>query len=116
MADSRLPKRLAAALCGVDSASAVAAVRTSTVGVAAADATDDYSIPNRILHTSCTAEQLMEAARDVEPVYYAGHIIDYGKQSARSAAGRPGQDSLVLHDGLRRAPPVFGERRYQRVL
>ena len=28
----------------------------------------------------------MEAARDVEPVYYAGHIIDYGKQSARSAA------------------------------
>lgn len=81
MPDSRLPKRLAAALRGVDSATAVAAVRTSTVGVAAADATDDYSIPNRILHTSCTAEQLMEAACDVEPVYYAGHIIDYGNKA-----------------------------------
>ncbi len=39
-------------------------------GVAAADATDDYPIPNRMLKTTCTAEQIMAAARDVRPVYY----------------------------------------------
>lgn len=39
-------------------------------GVATADATDDYPIPNRILRTTCTAEQIMAAVRDVRPVYY----------------------------------------------
>ena len=31
---------------------------------ASADATDDYPIPNRMIKTSCTAEQIMAAARD----------------------------------------------------
>lgn len=45
-------------------------------GVAAADSTDDYPIPSRILHTTCTAEQLLAAARDYEPIYYERYMID----------------------------------------
>ena len=48
---------------------------------AAADATDDYPIPNRILRTSCTAEQVMAAVRDVRPVYYERYMIDYNNKS-----------------------------------
>ena len=51
-------------------------------GVAAADATDDYPIPQRILHTSCTPEQIMAAARDVRPVYYERYLIDYANKPA----------------------------------
>lgn len=46
-----------------------------------ADATDDYPIPNRILHTPCTAEQIMAAVRDVRPVYYERYMIDYSNKS-----------------------------------
>ena len=49
---------------------------------ASADATDDYPIPNRILRTSCTAEQIMAAARDVKPVYYERYMIDYNNKGA----------------------------------
>jgi hypothetical protein len=49
--------------------------------VASADASDDYPIPNRILKTPCTAEQIMAAARDVEPVYYERYMIDYNNKS-----------------------------------
>jgi hypothetical protein len=59
------------------SASALAAAP----GVASADASDDYPIPNRILTTPCTAEQIMAAARDVEPVYYQRYMIDYDNKS-----------------------------------
>ena len=45
-------------------------------GVAAADSTDQYPIPSRILHTTCTAEQLLAAARDYEPIYYERYMID----------------------------------------
>ena len=48
---------------------------------ASADATDDYPIPNRILNTSCTAEQIMAAVRDVRPVYYERYMIDYTNTS-----------------------------------
>lgn len=48
---------------------------------ASADATDDYPIPNRMIKTSCTAEQIMAAARDVEPVYYERYMIDYNNKS-----------------------------------
>lgn len=58
------------------------AVALAGAGVAAADATDDYPIPNRILHTSCTPEQIMAAARDVTPIYYERYMIDYGNKSA----------------------------------
>ena len=58
----------------------VAAVSPS---VASADATDDYHIPNRMLKTTCTAEQIMAAARDVEPIYYERYMIDYNNKSAQ---------------------------------
>jgi len=44
--------------------------------VAAADSTEDYPIPHRIIETTCTAEQLLAAARDYEPVYYERYMID----------------------------------------
>ena len=58
----------------------VAAVSPS---VASAAATDDYPIPNRMLKTTCTAEQIMAAARDVEPIYYERYMIDYNNKSAQ---------------------------------
>ena len=58
----------------------VAAVSPS---VASADATDDYPIPTRMLKTTCTAEQIMAAARDVEPIYYERYMIDYNNKSAQ---------------------------------
>ncbi|MGV7252490.1 MULTISPECIES: DUF5078 domain-containing protein [Mycobacterium] len=50
-------------------------------GIASADATDDYPIPHRMIVTTCTAEQIMSAARDVEPVYYERYLIDYHNHS-----------------------------------
>jgi hypothetical protein len=41
-----------------------------------ADATDDYPIPRRVIITTCTAEQIMAAARDFAPIYYQRYIID----------------------------------------
>ncbi|MFN0143786.1 MAG: DUF5078 domain-containing protein, partial [Mycobacterium sp.] len=48
-------------------AAAAAALLPAT---ASADASDDYPIPHRMIITGCTAEQIMAAARDVEPIYY----------------------------------------------
>ena len=50
--------------------------------VASADATDDYPIPHRMIVTTCDAEQIMAAARDVEPVYYERYMIDYNNKPA----------------------------------
>lgn len=44
---------------------------------AAADSTDDFPIPRRMIATSCTAEQILAAARDFAPVYYERYMIDY---------------------------------------
>jgi uncharacterized protein YycO len=52
----------------------------ATAGIAAADASDDYPIPNRILKTTCTIDQYMAAARDVEPVYYERYMTDYNNR------------------------------------
>jgi hypothetical protein len=46
-------------------------------GRAAADSTDDFPIPRRIIATPCTAEQILAAARDYEPVYYERYMNDY---------------------------------------
>jgi hypothetical protein len=67
--------RLSTVLLGI----AVIALGTSGVafaGSAAADATDDYPIPHRMIITTCTAEQILAAARDFEPIYYARYMID----------------------------------------
>ena len=60
-----------------------AAIATTVVpATAAADSTDDYPIPSRILHTTCTAEQLLAAARDYDPVYYERYMIDMHNKPA----------------------------------
>src|SRR5713101_6646007 len=54
---------------------------TAFPAVAAADATDDYPIPHRIIITACTAEQILAAARDFAPIYYERYIIDEHNKS-----------------------------------
>jgi len=71
------PWRVAPLLAGL----AVAAGSLLATATASADATDDYPIPNRMLKTTCTAEQIMAAARDVEPVYFERYMIDYNNKS-----------------------------------
>jgi Domain of unknown function (DUF5078) len=61
---------------------ALSATLAAPPAVAVADATEDYPIPHRMITTTCTAEQIMAAARDVEPVYYERYMIDYGHHSA----------------------------------
>ncbi len=60
---------------------AAAAALTLAPATASADATDDYPIPNKILHTPCTAEQILAATRDTNPVYYERYMIDYNNKS-----------------------------------
>ena len=67
---------------------------------ASADATDDYPIPNRMIKTSCTAEQIMAAARDVEPVYYERYMIDYNNKSRE--VQQAAQD--YIHDFFAKTP------------
>jgi hypothetical protein len=54
---------------------------TAFPAVAAADATDDYPIPHRMIVTTCTAEQILAAARDFAPIYYERYIIDKHNKS-----------------------------------
>ena len=60
---------------------AIGGTLAAAPGFAAADATDDYPIPHRMMVTTCTAEQIVAAARDVEPVYYERYMIDYNNHS-----------------------------------
>ncbi len=60
---------------------ALTAPAVASPALASADATDDYPIPRRMINTTCTAEQIMAAARDVEPVYYERYMIDYNNKS-----------------------------------
>ena len=48
---------------------------------AAADATDDYPIPHRMIITTCTSEQVLAAARDFAPIYFERYIIDKHNRS-----------------------------------
>jgi uncharacterized protein DUF5078 len=55
---------------------------TATIpATATADGTDEYPIPHRMIVTTCTAEQILAAARDYVPVYYARYIIDKHNKS-----------------------------------
>ncbi|MHA3021677.1 DUF5078 domain-containing protein [Mycobacterium sp. BMJ-28] len=74
-------KRISIVLRSAVAALTVAGSIAAGSGVAAADATDDYPIPNRMLKTTCTAEQIMAAARDVKPMYYERYMIDYNNKS-----------------------------------
>ena len=59
---------LVVAVCGV--------VATALPGAAAADATDDFPIPHRMIITTCDDEQYLAAARDTSPVYFERYMID----------------------------------------
>ena len=61
-------------------AAVVSVAAMALPAVAAADASDDYPIPNRILKTTCTVDQYMAAVRDVEPIYYQRYMIDYNNR------------------------------------
>jgi hypothetical protein len=56
---------------------------TAFPAIAAGDATDDYPIPHRMIVTTCTAEQILAAARDFAPIYYERYIIDKHNKSAQ---------------------------------
>ncbi|GAA1670620.1 hypothetical protein MMUR_47090 [Mycolicibacterium murale] len=60
---------------------ALALTALATAAPAAADATDEYPIPSRMLKTTCTVDQYMAAVRDTDPVYYERYIIDYNNKS-----------------------------------
>jgi hypothetical protein len=61
---------------------AVAATATALAGPAAADATDDFPIPHRLIVTKCDAEQYLQAARDTSPVYFERYMIDRSNRPA----------------------------------
>jgi uncharacterized protein DUF5078 len=56
---------------------ALGAGATAFPWLASADSTDDYPIPRRMIETTCTAEQILAAARDYTPVYYERYVNDY---------------------------------------
>ena len=60
---------------------ALGVAATALAGTAAADATEDYPIPHKMIVTTCTAEQILAAARDFAPVYYERYIIDKHNKS-----------------------------------
>lgn len=44
---------------------------------AAADSTEDFPIPRRMIATTCDAEQILAATRDTSPVYYQRYMTDF---------------------------------------
>ncbi len=61
---------------------AIGVAVTGLAGPAAADSTDDYPIPHRIIITQCDTEQYMAAARDTSPVYFERYMIDKSNRPA----------------------------------
>ena len=74
-------KRFKGVLRAGAAAMVVSAGLVAVPGIAAADSTDDYPIPNRMLKTTCTVDQYMAAVRDTNPVYYERYMIDYNNKS-----------------------------------
>jgi Domain of unknown function (DUF5078) len=68
--------RLSTVLRGGAAIIALGISAVAFAGSAAADATDDYPIPHRMIITTCTAEQILAAARDLTPIYYQRYMID----------------------------------------
>jgi len=65
---------LAVAVCGI--------AATALAGPAAADSTEDFPIPHRLIVTTCDAEQYLQAARDTSPVYFERYMIDKSNRPA----------------------------------
>src|SRR6202030_2094452 len=71
----RHPRACSVLRAGIAALAATVAT-TALPATAMADATDDYPIPHRMIITTCTAEQILAAARDFAPIYYQRSIID----------------------------------------
>lgn len=67
---------------GALATAALGVAATAMAGPAAADATDDFPIPHRIIITQCDTEQYMQAARDTSPVYFERYMIDRSNRPA----------------------------------
>jgi hypothetical protein len=63
-------------------ATAAMTVAGVLAGPTAADATDDFPIPHRMIVTTCDTEQYMAAARDTSPVYFERFMIDRSNRPA----------------------------------
>jgi hypothetical protein len=74
---SRFSRVLRGSLAGL----ALGVTATVFPGIASADATDDHPIPHRMIITTCTAEQILAAARDFTPIYDARYMIDMHNKS-----------------------------------
>jgi hypothetical protein len=74
--NDRRTHRLRTVLRGGVAITALAISGAAFAPSAAADATDDYPIPHRMIITTCTAEQILAAAKDFTPIYYQRYIID----------------------------------------
>ncbi|MCW2664385.1 MAG: hypothetical protein JWP83_5537 [Mycobacterium sp.] len=74
-------------------------------GTAAADSTDDYPIPHRMIVTTCTAEQILAAARDFTPISYERYMVDEHDKSpqVQHAAIDSARDFYSLNPADRRA-------------
>lgn len=59
-----------------------ATVALAPAHLAAADATDDFPIPHRMIITTCDTEQYMAAARDTSPIYFERYMIDRSNRPA----------------------------------
>ncbi|SON59084.1 hypothetical protein MSIMFI_00566 [Mycobacterium simulans] len=87
MSRPNLRLRAGAAFLAFFAAFAVAAVTFPKT--AAADSTEDFPIPRRMIATTCDAEQILAATRDTSPVYYQRYMIDYNTTTA-IRCGSPG--------------------------
>jgi hypothetical protein len=76
----RRPRACSVLRAGIAALTATVMVSASPV-IAVADSTDDYPIPNRMIVTRCTAEQILAAARDFTPIYYERYMIDKHNKS-----------------------------------
>ena len=56
---------------------------TALPATAMADSTNDYPIPRQMIVTTCTAEQILAAARDFAPIYYERYMIDKHNKSTQ---------------------------------
>src|ERR1700686_4966057 len=107
----RLQHRIAISVRAGIVALALGGAIAASPGIAHADATEEYPIPNRILTTSCTAEQIMAAARDVAPIYYERYMIAYNTRhpmfSRRFRIGSTGSSLWTTPDAANtpRTPP-----------
>lgn len=73
-------------------------------GSAAADATDDYPFPHRMTITTCTAQQILPAAKDFRrPIYYQRYIIDTHNKlpEVQQAGGCHRPPSTMRTDSMR---------------